>query len=79
MVRPTMRPVDLDVQVCVGSLTFKSVGNIAHPNVVQAHRLVSRLAHLLWVAEKHNIQTIVEQPKNSVMFGQPRLEMENMG
>jgi hypothetical protein len=50
------------------------LGNKAHPNVVLANRLVSRVAHLWYIAHKHNIHVIIEQPSSSVMYYHPRMK-----
>ena len=47
-------------------------GNARHASVRINNRLVSRLCHVLWLANKRGVHWMVEQPDSSVMFKHKR-------
>ena len=50
------------------------MGNLDHSKVRLANRLVSRVAHLIWLAVQRGVYVCIEQPSESLLWEHPRIK-----
>ena len=50
------------------------LGNVEYTSVRMSNRLVSRVAHLVWLAVRRKVFVIIEQPMDSLLWEHPRMK-----